>query len=332
MRRHSFLLVATLALTSGCGRDAPRPPTSKAAAAADAGAPAPAKPKWVEATDGGVPRHVTFPGAGPALAHVLADRPRVVGFGEYHQRVGGPAVPSALKRFTEQMLPVLATQATDLVVETWVTDGTCGAAEKKVVANVKKTTERPKATENEIVTLALRARAARVQPHALKVGCADYQRMLGGKNVDYVKLLEFIGRQLRDTALGAMAERARPAATSRDGGAPASAPAGPPDARRLVALYGGALHNDLYPAAGLEAWSYAADLAKHGRYVEVDLYVPEYVAGDERLAKEPWYPLLERAGPDRVLLIEREKNSYILVLSTTPAPASAPAPAPAVPR
>jgi hypothetical protein len=321
MRRGRALLLA-LALVAACGRE----PTRPAAKAPSDAAPAPApKATWTETTDGGVPRHIVFPGAGPALAHLLADRPRVVGFGEYHQRVGGPTVPSALKRFTEQMLPVLATQATDLVVETWVTDGSCGATEKKVVANVKKTTERPKETENEIVTLALRARAARVQPHALKVGCADYKRILGGKQVDYVKLLEFIGQKLRDTAVDAMAQRAKPAA-GPDGGAPASQPASAPDRRRLVALYGGALHNDLYPAAGLEAWSYAAALAKHGRYVEVDLYVPEYVAADERLAKEPWFPLLKRAGADRVLLIERDKDSYILVLSTTPAPASAPAP------
>ncbi|MBI5481542.1 MAG: hypothetical protein HY906_21980 [Deltaproteobacteria bacterium] len=329
-----LLAVAAWLCASCGGRDAAHRGVARdAAAPRDAGA---ARATWIEASDGGVPRYVVFPGAGPALAHVLQDKPRVVGFGEYHQRVGGPTVPSAIKRFTEQMLPVLATQATDLVVETWVTDGSCGVTEKKVVANVKKTTARPKATENEIVTLALKARAARVQPHALKVGCADYQKMLGGKNVDYVKLLEFIGRQLRDTAVAAMAQRDRPPATARgggpdagvvagsspDGGAPAG---GAPDRRRLVALYGGALHNDLYPAAGLEAWSFAADLAKHGRYVEVDLYVPEYVAGDERLAKEPWFPLLRRAGPDRVLVVERDKDSYIFVLSTTPLPASAPA-------
>jgi hypothetical protein len=253
----------------------------------------------------------------------------VVGFGEYHQRVGGAAVPSALKRFTEQMLPVLATQATDLVVETWVTDGSCGATEKKVVANVKKTTERPKATENEIVTLALRARAARVQPHALKVGCADYRRMLGGKSVDYVKLLEFIGRQLHDTARGALTRPASQPAAERDRVGPDGGVAG---RRRLVALYGGALHNDLYPATGLESWSYAKGLAKHGRYVEVDLYVPEYVTGDERLAKEPWYPLLRRAGPDRVVVVERDRGSYIFILSTTPDRGGAPASAPAARR
>jgi hypothetical protein len=309
---------AAVGATLGCGRDAARPGVARdAAAPADTG---PARVAWVPATDGGVPRHAVFPGAGPAVAHVLQDRPRVLGVGEYHQRIGGPTVPSAIKRFTEQMLPVLAPEASDLVVETWVTDGSCGAAEKKVVANVKQTTERPKATENEIVTLALKARAAKVQPHALKVGCADYQQLLGGKKVDYVKLLEFIGRQLRDTATGAMAERERPA-PARDGGAAAV-----PDRRRLVVLYGGALHNDLYPTAGLESWSYAADLAKHGRYVEVDLYVPEYVTGDERLAKEAWYPLLKRAGPDRVIVVERDTGSYIFILSTTPAPpASAPA-------
>jgi len=326
-------LVALLGAPA-CGRDAARPPgrPSVALDAAAAGPGAAARPRWVEASDGGVPRHALFPGAGAALAHVLESRPRVVGFGEYHQRIGGATVPSAIKRFTEQMLPVLAPEATDLVLETWITDGACGATEKKVVANVKKTTERPKATENEILTLAVRARAARVQPHALKVTCADYKKLLGGKNVDYVKLLEFIGRQLHDTALAALTRPASQPVTAPDGGAAGAAGAGGPDRRRLVALYGGALHNDRYPAAGLEAWSYAADLAKHGRYVEVDLYVPEYVTGDERLAKEPWYPLLRRAAPDRVVVVERGQGSYIFILATTPSPGGAPASAPGAPR
>ena len=85
---------------------------------------------------------------------------------------------------------------------------------------------------------------------------------------------------------------------------------------KVVALYGGALHNDLFPLEGLEAFSYAAALQKltGGRYAELDLYVPEYVQGDEAMRREPWYPLLRLADPQRVVLIERGARSYILLL------------------
>ena len=58
-----------------------------------------------------------------------------------------------------------------------------------------------------------------------------------------------------------------------------------------IALYGGALHNDRFPAAGVADWSYAAkaDAASSNRFVEIDLVVPELADHDDVLAKEPWY-------------------------------------------
>ena len=50
------------------------------------------------------------------------------------------------------------------------------------------------------------------------------------------------------------------------------------------------------------------------RFVEVDLYVPELIQGDRELAKQPWFPLIGKATPKQVLLIERGGGSYILVL------------------
>ena len=80
------------------------------------------------------------------------------------------------------------------------------------------------------------------------------------------------------------------------------------------------MHNDLPPRAGLEANSYGPALREQAgqAYVELDLYVPELVLGQEASIQEPWYPLAERAvGPDRALLHTRGPRSFVLLLPTT---------------
>jgi len=231
-----------------------------------------------------------------AAQAILKRAPLIVGFGEYHEKKGAAKVPSAIKRFTHLLLPQLAPRVSDLVVETWVTEGSCGAQEKKVVKRVEKTTQRPESTENEVVTLLQRAKALKVEPHILKVSCKDYKELLAADQVDYEKLLGLITRQLRDAATRLFAKRAA--------------------ADRMIALYGGALHNDVTPTAGLEAFSYAAALTKlaGGRYLEVDLYVPEYIERDKELRKQAWFPLFQKqASRSKLLLIERGPRSLILI-------------------
>ena len=79
-------------------------------------------------------------------------------------------------------------------------------------------------------------------------------------------------------------------------------------------LYGGAVHNDIVPREGLEAWSYGAAARAKGAYVELDLYQPELV-GDA--LKEPaWAPLLDVTGPDRAILYRRSEGSFVMLLPT----------------
>jgi hypothetical protein len=254
-----------------------------------------------------------FATSGEALAEILRVKPRLIGFGEYHQLSGGSKAKSALKRFTTDLLPMLATVGSDVVVETWMTEGSCGAVEAAVVKDVKKTTRRPKVTEDEIGTLFVALRAYAIQPHILKVTCDEYQVLLGGKAVDYDQLLQLITRKLSTTALAARAERNRKLEELADEGKLR------PGARRVVAIYGGALHNDLFPAEGTEAWTFGAELWRRtrGHYVEVDLYVPEYIKGDKDLMTQPWYELLKHAAPDKTLLITRGPASYIIIFPTT---------------
>lgn len=240
-----------------------------------------------------------FDSAREALRAVLAEKPRVIAFGEYHQKNDSAKVPSSIKRFTDELMDELAHAASDLVVETWITEGKCGGEEKTVVQNVEKTTERPKETESEVVTLLKKAKAAGVQPHILTMTCDEYKSLNGKEGVDYEKMLGLIAGHLKaeiDKAL------ARP-------GAPVE---------KMVLSYGGALHNDLYPIPGLEAYAFGGAVREEvkGRYLEVDLYVPEYIQSDKLITGQSWYPLYsKKANKKKVSLIKRGEHSYIIVFA-----------------
>jgi len=196
---------------------------------------------------------------------------------------------------------------------------TCGKTEQAVSQDVTAVTRRPPVVENHVLSLLQSARSRGLTPHVLTMACDDYESVLQETGeVDYEKMLGLIKRKLAETASRVWDHRHK----ARD--------------ERTILLYGGSLHNDLYPYEGLEGFSYATDVAGRAGdgYVEVDLYVPEYIEGNELLTGEPWYPAFERhAGPDRVVLIERGPRSYILILRKGLAPGRSPGnrPAPARP-
>jgi hypothetical protein len=241
------------------------------------------------------PRATLYPSAASALRELLKSHPAVVAFGEFHQTKATARIPSALKRFTRLMLPVLVKAgATDLVVETWITTGSCGEQEKKAVAQVEKTTERPKHTENEVVTLLASAKRAGMQPRILQIGCKDYQAMMGGGEVDFDRLLRVTRDQLEAQIRAALA---RPGS-------------------RMVVSYGGALHNDLRPAAELAPYAFGPAVSKavDGRYLEIDLYVPELIEKNATIRAQPWYAVYRHSRkPGRVTLVRRSDSSYALV-------------------
>jgi hypothetical protein len=288
-RRHALLVFAALA--AGCGRSEeqkqkPQPPP-----------PAPLRPPdAAPIEDPSLPRHWIETSAPAALARMLEQvKPRVLGIGEVHLVAGGPAVKSALARFSDDMFAGLGGRATDLVVETWVSGGKCGKVEKQVTADVRTTTERPPETENEIGRLLRRAGELRIRPHVMTMPCKAYQELRSKSGeVDYDKLLQLIGAELYRNVRAVL------------------------DARKdaTVVVYGGSLHNDRQPNEGVAAYSYGAKLAAEigDGYVELDLYVPELVDNDELLKTEPWFPLLDRTAPDKVVLVERGPASYILLL------------------
>jgi hypothetical protein len=266
-----------------------------------AGAPGQRVPQAVSIPALEPPTVEHFPTAVAAFAEVLRIPARVVAIGEYHQTTSTATIRSSLSRFADELLPALATSATDLVVETWVATGECGAQETKVEREIETTTERPPETENEIVTLLKRAKAVGLSPHILAMSCKDYRYVTDRQGAtDFAKMLKLTRDRLQTEVVRWL--RAPAMQVERDG--------------RTVVIYGGALHNDLYPDAADKAYAFGRALfAKaNGAYLEIDLYVPEYIVDDRRLSSQPWFRLFkEGAKAKDALLIRRSERSFVIL-------------------
>jgi hypothetical protein len=231
-----------------------------------------------------------------AIAEILAGEPppRVYAVGEYHQTAGVKHVPSAATRFTHDIVDWLAPRARHLVVEAWLDDGCRSGAE--VEHQVAAMIQRPPQARDDISGLVIAARAGQLTPTGLSVTCIEHAAMLDGRGrVDFLRLLELITEKLGDTTRALLAA----------------------DPAHAVIVYGGALHNDLYPAWPLAELSYAQPIAAElgaGSVLELDLVVPELVAAMPSVRLEPWYPLLGRAAPDRTLVWRRGAGSYVVIL------------------
>ena len=246
-----------------------------------------------------LPAHETYEDLATALVKTIPDDARVIGFGELHARIDRAQVRSSLARFTTDGLPAIAAKLSDLVVETWVVDPKCGSTATEASAKVETTMRRPVATKSEITQLAEAARAAKIQPHAMKLACADFARVAPkGKDVDPEALLSLTTRELGRISTEAVVHRDRE-----------------PDHRPWIAVYGGALHNDRFPDPGVEDFSYAkkADDATNGHFVEIDLIVPELAEPDTASQKQEWFPLVTAAA-SKVTVWKRGERSFVFVL------------------
>jgi hypothetical protein len=245
-----------------------------------------------------LPAHASYPDLGAALSATIPDTARVVGVGELHARVDRAAVKqTALAAFTEA-LPAIGAKVSDLVVETWVVDPKCGQTAVTATQKIETAVKRPATTKNEIALLADAARAAKVQPHAMTLACKDYETIAPAKGeADPVAMLTLTTKELSRIATSAIAFRDKKA-----------------DPRTWIVVYGGALHNDLYPTEGVAEWSYATgiDAATKGRYVELDLIVPELAEAAETAKQEPWFPLV--AGATGVRVWKRNDRSFVVIL------------------
>jgi hypothetical protein len=294
-----------LLLAAGCSKtvkDAPRRESAHGDAAIAATVP-------IDAAAPALPSK-TYADLATALASTIPADARVVGFGEVHMRTDRKQVKSALSRFTSEGLPAIQDKLSDLIIETWIVDPKCGQKAQTATAKVEMTVRRPQETKSEIAVLADAAKAAKIQPHAMRLTCADYDKIAPqAGDASPTAMLDLTTTELTRIS--------REAVTYRDNHG---------EKRPWIGLYGGALHNDRFPASGLEQWSYAkaADDASKNHFVEVDLIVPELAEADEGLKKQDWYPVVQQAD-DKIHVWQRGERSFVFILPRTPSAPPAPA-------
>lgn len=235
-----------------------------------------------------------YPDTASAVTAILDEvgPTKVYAVGEYHTTFGTWGQRSSLSRFTGEILGLLAPRSHHLVIETWL-DADCDGAGRKVKRQVQDATGRPPSTTTELEALVMKGHKQRLETHGLPMTCIEHGSLLDPTgHVDFLRLLELVTEKLGATAR---------ALVGTD---------------RAVIVYGGALHNDLYPRWPLADLSYAQGLAKElgGGVVELDLVVPEVVAPMPMVRLEDWFPLLGRTAPGRVLVWERGPSSYVVIL------------------
>jgi hypothetical protein len=258
------------------------------------------------APDAGCDSCQVFPNAKEAFHAAMMPEPLVLAVGEYHELESGPKVPSAIKRFTKDLLPLLKDRVTSLVVETWMVNGQCGAVEKQATKAVAKATERPDETEDEVTHLLDVSYGMGVKNHILILDCDDYRAMLtDAGTLDAEASLLMVKRKVEEKALEAREKD--------EGGVPG----------KVLLLYGGALHNDVAPTEDWAAYSFGPALMAEtkGGYLELDLLVPEYVEHDEDLVKERWFKgALSLAKQGHTVLISPRANVRLLLFPYTKKP------------
>src|SRR5690606_22154629 len=112
---------------------------------------------------------------------------------EAHAQRGSEGIPSATRRFAEQLLPRLAGRATDLVIELWVAAGHCGKVEREVAKRQEPVTQNQRAdNQSEFMALGHRAKALGIAPHALVPTCDEYQEIAGAGAGDIDRMLQMI--------------------------------------------------------------------------------------------------------------------------------------------
>jgi hypothetical protein len=251
----------------------------------------------------------------PALAFLdaIGDGTRVASIGEAHAQKGATAASSA-KRFTTDILPSLKGRAGDLVVELMMPPSGCAPQVAQVrEAQAPVTSHQAAGDQSEYVAMGEAARRLGIVPDLLRPSCADLDAIEDAGDDAIDVSLRTIARLTADKAKR-LADRAARASDSSDatGGS-------------LVLTYGGAIHNDRAPSPERRAWSFGPELDAYtaGRYVEIDLYVPEFIDGSDAWKKLPWYPHYDpvRLGAKTTMFRVRERSYVILFpVSRGPAP------------
>jgi hypothetical protein len=235
-----------------------------------------------------------------AFRDAIASDPRIVSIGEAHAQKGA-SVASSAKRFTGEILPGLAGRASDLVVELMMPPTGCAPKVALVrEAQAPVTSHQAQGDQGEYLAMGDAAKKLGIVPDLLRPTCGD------------LDAIEDAGEDAIDASLRTIqrltVEKVKKL-VDRDARVPG-------DAGKIVLTYGGAIHNDREPSAERRAWSFGPELDAYseGRYVEIDLYVPQFIDGGDAWKKLPWYPHYDatKLGRKTTMFRVRERSYVIL--------------------
>jgi hypothetical protein len=245
--------------------------------------------------------HLRLPSVGAAVSEVIKQsnrdsrqRPIVFAIGEYHPTTKTQTVTSPETWFYRDMLPPLALVAKHLLLEAWNDDRRWAAAYKTVSKQVTAAIDRP---QNASIEFSAVPALEKIKLHYLSIPYVQQQALLDAKGrVDFYRLLLTITEKLAAGAIEISEQ------------APGES----------IVVYGGAIHNDLAPIWGLDAFSYTKELARGTNYrvVEIDVVVPEVVKNNLFARQQSWYPLLRAGDDNTAILFQRAKDSYVLITPT----------------
>jgi hypothetical protein len=299
MRRAAFVLAALVA----CDHHTAAPP-APAMSASVAVMPVTSAAPLAGGTPCGELSCTQFDSPREAMLAALAGDARVVAIGEAHAPKGATAT-SAAKRFTDDLLPLFAGRASDLLVELMMPPKGCADAAAEVrQKQAPATSQQAPTNQNEYLTMGDRARALGVVPDMLRPSCADMDGVRDAGDSAIEASLEMIARLSTVQAEKLLDRDARSEA----------------DRGKAVVVYGGMLHNDLDPPPERAKWSYATalDARTGGKLVAIDLVVPEFIVDDATWRGFPWFSHYDRARlGGKTTLFRVAEKSFVLVFPET---------------
>ena len=247
-----------------------------------------------------------FNNAAEAFAAVLASKPAIIAVGEAHAQKGTEHIDSSAHRFTNSLLPMISAESSDLIIELIVADRACKKATQQVAEATEPVTKTQRnSNKSEYLVLAETAEKLGVRPHVLRPNCDQFKTVANAGDDKVLQMLTLIADLSVDIV--SRIRRRNAAAKAKRG---------------VVILYGGAMHNDLSPQDGREPFSFGPRLTQlvDGRYIEIDMIVPEFIRDSDTWRALEWYPHFKRdANPDKATLFNPRPGSYVLIFPESPA-------------
>jgi hypothetical protein len=279
-------------MTAATGSSAPAPP-----------APPPAAP-LAQGEACGALQCLRFADAAAALRYVMREQPLIIGLGEAHTPAGSAHLATTAARFSELLLPILAENASHLIVELLRPNPACQEAARPLQEAQKPVvTPQAPSNQNDYVALGVRARSLGVEPFLLTPTCREFEVIAAAGEDAIPQTLTAIASITTRLAKGALVQNHKAGSS------------------RVVLAYGGALHNDLSPSPTRASFRYGDVLQDFsgGRYVALDLIVRELIKDNDAWRALPWYAEFDRElHPESYLLLQPAPHSYVLFFPRSP--------------